>query len=176
MTCGEETYTLGVLVQANHGSREQLTIAGAPAGREISDLLPIWNEAPSGGLIGEGSGSIIVIVATDAPLLPHQLKRLARRVPLGIGKVGGIGHNYSGDLFIAYSTANPGAAGLDLSQLTMLSNQFISPLFQATIQATEEAIVNALIAAETMVGINANTVYALPHDRLLQVLAQYGRL
>ena len=176
VTCGEETYTLGVLVQANHGSREQLTIAGAPAGREISDLLPIWNEAPSGGLIGEGSGSIIVIVATDAPLLPHQLKRLARRVPLGIGKVGGIGHNYSGDLFIAYSTANPGAAGLDLSQLTMLSNQFISPLFQATIQATEEAIVNALIAAETMVGINGNTVYALPHERLLKVLTQYGRL
>jgi D-aminopeptidase len=176
VTCGEQPYTLGVLVQANHGARDNLVIAGAPVGREISDLLPQWNKTPSEGLIDEGSGSIIVVVATDAPLLPHQLKRLARRVPIGIGKVGGYGHNYSGDIFIAYSTANPGAAGLELSQLTMLSNQLISPLFNATVQAVEEAIVNALVAAETMVGINGNTVYALPQDRLRQVLAKYGRL
>jgi D-aminopeptidase len=182
VTCGEKTYTLGVLVQANHGSRGNLVIAGVPVGREISDLLPQWNKAPWSDLVvDEGSGSIIVVVATDAPLLPHQLKRLARRVPMGIGKVGGYGHNYSGDIFIAYSTANlgaanPGAAGLELSRLNMLSNQHISPLFEAAVQATEEAIVNALLAAETMEGINGNTVYALPHDRLLQILAKYGRL
>jgi D-aminopeptidase len=190
VTCAGETYTLGVLVQANHGAREHLTIAGVPVGREITDLRPQWNDAPSAGTLEAGSGSVIVVVATDAPLLPHQLKRLARRVPIGIGKVGGIGHNYSGDIFIAYSTANPGAAnpgavnpgaanpGADgpISRLAMLSPQVISPLFEATIQATEEAIVNALVAAETMVGINGSTVYALPQDRLLAVLAQYGRL
>lgn len=176
VSCGEQTYTLGILVQANYGARQNLTIAGAPVGREISDLQPVWNEAPWSGLIEDGSGSIIVIVATDAPLLPYQLKRLARRVPIGIGKVGGIGHNYSGDIFIAYSTANPGAAGLELSHLTMLPNQRISPLFEATVQATEEAIVNALLAAETMAGINNNTVHALPHDRLIQALTKYNRL
>jgi L-aminopeptidase/D-esterase-like protein len=124
----------------------------------------------------DGSGSIIVVVATDAPLLPHQLKRLARRVPSGIGKVGGFGGNFSGDIFIAYSTANPGAAGDGLRQLTMLPNQMINPLFEATVQATEESIVNAIVAAETMEGIDGNTVFALPHDRLLQVLAKYSRL
>ena len=176
VSCVEETYTLGVLVQANHGSREGLTIAGAPAGREITDLQPLWNKTPPKETGEEGSGSIIVVVATDAPLLPHQLKRLARRVPIGVGKAGGIGHNFSGDIFIVYSTANLGAAGNGLRQLTMLPNQNITPLFEATVQATEEAIVNALVAAETMEGINGNTVYALPHDRFLQVLAKYGRL
>lgn len=186
VSCAGETYTLGVLLQANYGARQNLTIAGAPVGREITDLLPVWNDAPASDLVDDGSGSIIVVVATDAPLLPHQLKRLARRVPLGIAKVGGLGHNYSGDIFIAYSTANFGAAdpgasatgteGPGLSHLTMLSNQHISPLFEAVVQATEEAIVNALLAAQTMQGINNNTVHALPHDRLLQVLAKYGRL
>jgi D-aminopeptidase len=176
VSCGDESYTLGVLVQANHGSRANLTIAGAPAGREIADLLPLSGDKRSAQSGEEGSGSIIVVVATDAPLLPHQLKRLARRVPMGIGKVGGLGGNSSGDIFIAYSTANPGRSGGGLQPLTMLSNQMINPLFEATIQATEEAIVNALVAAETMEGIDGNTVFALPHDRLREVLGKYGRL
>ncbi len=171
VVCGEESYTVGVLVQANHGARANLTIAGAPVGREIDDLRPLFGDAPP----EEGAGSIIVVVATDAPLLPHQLKRLARRVPIGIGKVGGLGENSSGDIFIAYSTANPGASGSGLRQLSMLSNQLINPLFAAVAQATEEAIVNTMIAAETMAGINDNTVFALPHDRLLKVLQKYGR-
>ena len=170
-----ELYTVGVLVQTNHGARANLTIAGAPVGREISDLRPVRGDQPAEEVATDGSGSIIVVVATDAPLLPHQLKRVASRVPIGIGKVGGLGENSSGDIFIAYSTANLGAAGEGLRQLTMLPNQVISPLFAATVQATEEAIVNAMVAAETMEGINGNTVFALPHDRLLEVLRKYGR-
>jgi D-aminopeptidase len=163
-------YTVGVLVQANYGSRELLTIAGVPVGREIPDLMPVLSEI-------EGGGSIIVVVATDAPLLPHQLKRLARRVPLGISRVGGISSDGSGDIFISFSTANPGAHGREkVSELSMLSNDRMSPLFLATAQATEEAIVNALVAAETMTGINGNTVYALPHDRLIEALRKYNRL
>ena len=167
----EGGYTVGVLVQANYGSRELLTVAGVPVGREIPDLMPVISEAKGGG------GSIIVVVATDAPLLPHQLKRLARRAPLGISKVGGIGSDGSGDIFIAFSTANPGAHGkMKVSGLRMLSNDRNSPLFLATVQATEEAIVNALVAAETMTGIDGNTVYAIPHDRLVEALRKYNRL
>ena len=159
-------YNLGVLVQANYGSRKLLTIAGVPVGREITDLMPAY-----GRETGEG-GSIIVVVATDAPLLPHQLKRIARRVPLGIARQGGISGNGSGDIFIAFSTANQRRT----SELTMLPNDRMSGLFQATVEATEEAIVNALIAAETMTGIDGNTVYALPHDRLVEALRKYRRL
>ena len=130
---------------------------------------------PADGRIREGS--IIVVVATDAPLLPHQLERLARRVPMGIARTGGTASNGSGDIFIAFSTANPGAAQTrGTVALTMLTNDDISPFFTATIQATEEAIVNALVAAETMTGVNGRTAVALPHDRLQQVLRKYGRL
>jgi D-aminopeptidase len=170
-----EMYTVGVLVQANHGARANLTIAGVPVGREISDLRPVRGDQRVEEIGADGSGSIIVVVATDAPLLPHQLKRVASRVPIGIGKVGGLGENSSGDIFIAYSTANPGAAGEGLRQVNMLPNLMINPLFGATVQATEEAIVNAMVAAETMEGINGNKVFALPHDRLLDVLRKYGR-
>jgi D-aminopeptidase len=164
-------YTIGVLVQANYGSRNLLTIAGVPVGREISDLLPVSNEPD------EDAGSIIVVLATDAPLLPHQLKRLARRIPLGIGLVGGRGGNTSGDIFIAFSTANPeGSKTAGLAALTMLPNERITPLFNATAEATEEAIVNALVAADTMTGVDGHTVYALPHDRLREVLRKYNRL
>jgi len=166
---------LGVLVQANHGARANLVITGVPVGREIVDLRPVRGDKRAEEIDENGSGSIIVVVATNAPLLPHQLKRLARRVPIGIGKVGGLGENSSGDIFITYSTANLGAAGDGLRQLTMLPNQMINPLFEATVQATEEAIVNAMVASETMEGINGNTVFALPHDRLLEVLRKYGR-
>ena len=165
-------YTVGVLVQANYGGRDTLTVSGVPVGKEITDFRAKFNFDSPGG-----TGSIIVVVATDAPLLPHQLKRLARRVPLGMGKVGGIGTNGSGDIFIAFSTANPRAAKRSgIKQLEMLPNDRMSPLFLATVQATEEAIVNALIAAETMVGINGNKVYAIPHDRLRHALRKYNRL
>jgi D-aminopeptidase len=166
-----DRYTVGVLVQCNFGSRNELTIAGVPVGRELADV-------PAGPPINESrEGSIIVVVATDAPLLPHQLERLARRVPMGIARTGGTASNGSGDIFIVFSTANPGAAstGRAVVDLKMLPNDDISPLFTATIQATEEAIVNALVAAETMTGVNGRTVTALPHDRLMAVLRKYGR-
>jgi len=165
------SYTLGVLVQANYGLREHLMIAGVPVGREIADLMPDFKSGRP------DTGSIIVVVATDAPLLPHQLKRIARRVPLGIAKVGGVGDNGSGDIFIAFSTANPGAAQRSgIAQLQMLPNDMITPLFEATVQATEEAIVNALVTAETMTGINGNTIHALPTDRLKTILRRYNRM
>ncbi len=169
---GDATYTVGVLVQANYGSRSDLTVAGVPVGKEIQDLMP----KVKFGVPGQETGSIIVVVATDAPLLPNQLKRLARRVPIGIAKVGGYGGNGSGDIFIAFSTANPGAANREeVQQLTMLPNDQMNPLFYATAQATEEAILNALVAAETMTGFNGNTVYELPHDRLIELLKKYNR-
>jgi len=166
-----ERYTVGVLVQANYGVRENLTVAGVPVGREITDLVAEIHSPQ------QEFGSIIVVVATDAPLLPHQLKRLARRVPMGIARVGGYGGNSSGDIFLAFSTANPGAAArTGMPTVQMLPNDRMSSLFLATIEATEEAIVNALVAARTMSGINGNTKYALPHDRLQEVLKKYHRL
>ncbi|MDQ3041164.1 MAG: P1 family peptidase [Acidobacteriota bacterium] len=177
-------YTVGVLVQANYGTRQFFSVAGVPVGKEITDLLPtVGKEAaslfPFDRKIGdEGQGSIIVVIATDAPLLPNQLKRLAQRASLGIGNVGGRGENSSGDIFIAFSTANATEASKDegISQLTMLPNERINPLFWATAQATEEAIVNAMIAAETMKGLGGNTVYALPHKRLKEIMKKYNRL
>jgi L-aminopeptidase/D-esterase-like protein len=165
-------YTVGVLVQGNYGGREGLTIAGVPVGREIADLMPEYDSVSQGE-----NGSIIVVVATDAPLLPHQLKRLARRVPLGIGRLGGLGTNGSGDIFIAFSTANPDAwSRKEAVKIEMLSNDLMSSLFKATAEATEESVVNAMVAADTMIGINGNKVYALPHDHLQEILRQYNRL
>jgi L-aminopeptidase/D-esterase-like protein len=163
----EGGYAVGVLVQANFGLRGQLTIAGVPVGREI----------PEGAYRSREAGSIIILIATDAPLLPHQLKRLARRAALGLARTGSVAGNGSGDIFLAFSTANPGAAKKeDTAALTMLSNERMNPLFEATVQATEEAIVNALIAAETMTGRDGHEVIALPHDRLRAVLKKYNRL
>jgi len=165
------TYTVGALVQANYGAREQLTIAGVPVGREITDL----RREPGGR--DDDVGSIIVVVATDAPLLPHQLKRVATRISLGVGAVGGRGGNSSGDIFIAFSTANRDVAKTSgLATVTMIPNERINPVFDATAQATEEAIVNALVAARDMTGINGSKVYALPHDRLRAILQKYNRL
>ncbi len=164
-------YTVGALVQANYGSRSQLTIAGVPVGKEIPDLV----EQP--GKLGDDQGSIIVVIATDAPLLPHQLKRLAKRVPLGIGAVGGRGGNSSGDIFIAFSTANSDAGKLNgIASLQMVPNENINSFFTAVAEAVEEAIVNAMVAAETMEGINGNKVYAIPHERLQSILKKYNRL
>ena len=168
----DQNYTLGVLVQANYGDRKSLTIAGVPVGREIPDLMPKDSYEQN----HDSDGSIIVIVATDAPLVAHQLKRLARRVPMGVGKVGGYAHDGSGDIFIAFSTANSSVAFAEGKvEVEMLPNWLISPLFEATVQATEEAIINALLAADTMVGINGNTAYALPHDRLKATMKKYNR-
>jgi L-aminopeptidase/D-esterase-like protein len=162
-------YTVAVLVQANHGIREQLRIAGVPVGQEIPDGGTRYRRAES--------GSIIIVVATDAPLLPHQLKRLARRASLGLARVGSISGNGSGDIFIAFSTANFEAArSRKVVRVEMLPLDRMDPLFEATVQATEEAIVNALVAAETMRGIDDRQVIALPHDRLIQVLKKYNRL
>src|SRR5207302_10447936 len=145
--------------------------AGAPLGQVIPELLPTRATMPS------ERGSVIIVRATDAPLVPHQLKRVAKRASLGVGRLGGTGGNPSGDIFVAFSTANPGAARPDASvSVTMLPYERIDPLFQATIQATEEAIVNAMVAAETMTGINAMRVYALPHERLRAALRKYNRL
>lgn len=168
----EGGYTVGVLVQANYGRRDLLRVAGVPVGREITDLMPERGKAGD-----DGQGSIIVVVATDAPLLPHQLKRLVMRVSLGVGIMGGRGENSSGDIFIAFSNANPEASKTEgVAQLTMLPNELINPLLRATVEATEEAIVNAMVAAETMRGIGGNTVHAIPHERLREILKKYNRL
>src|SRR6202795_4324730 len=161
-------YTVGGLVQCNFGVRHLLRIAGAPVGYEISGKR-VWDE---------DTGSIIVVVATDAPLLPSQMKRIAKRVTLGLGRLGSISGNDSGDIFIAFSTAN---AGAELEQknpvaVQMLPNEPMDALFEATVQATEEAVVNALVAAKTMTGADGHTVEALPHDRLRDVLKKYNRL
>jgi len=167
---GGTRYTVGVLVQANHGTRKLFTVAGIPVGEHLTDLMP---EVRIDGT-GKETGSIVAIVATDAPLLPHQLKRLCRRVPLGIGLVGGRGGNESGDIFLGFSTANPGAFSRQgTSTVTSLSNDEMTPLFEAVVDATEEAILNALAAAVTMSGINGNRVHALPHDRLTALLKKF---
>ncbi len=160
-------YTVGVEVQCNCGARPLLRIAGVPVGREIPDNPAYKSD----------TGSIIIVVATDAPLLPHQLKRLARRASLGLARTGSISGNGSGDLFIAFSTANPQASRPSgLATLQMVANDEMDPLFEATVEATEEAIANALVAARTMTGANGHTAIALPHDRLREVLKKYHRL
>jgi len=160
-------YTVGVLVQCNYGRRSQLRIAGVPVGKEIPDHT----------VREEDIGSIIIVVATDAPLIPTQLKRLARRATLGLGRDGSFAGDGSGDIFIAFSTANPGGtAGKGVRTLTMLPNQQLNPIFLATVQATEEAIINAMVAAETMKGANDLEVIELPHGRLREVLKKYNRL
>jgi D-aminopeptidase len=166
-------YLVGVLVQCNYGVRQNLRIAGIPVGREIESEDP-YAFVPSD--LTE-RGSIIVVVATNAPLLPHQLKRIARRVSLGIGRNGSIAGNGSGDIFIAFSTANPGASEVGhVVDVRMVPNDKLDPLFAATVQATEEAIVNAMVAAADMTGVDNHHVRALPHDQLRAVLAKYNRL
>jgi len=176
-------YTVGVLVQCNHGSRYQLTIAGVPVGKELTDTLPYSIDGQTFGVNHyksaprEETGSIIVVLATDAPLLPGQLKRLAQRIPLGVNRTGGIGGNGSGDIFLAFSTANKHAfSNTNEEQVTTMPNDLMNALFTATIQATEEAIINALFAGRTMVGINGNTVHGLPHEAVIRILKKYNRM
>lgn len=161
-------HTLGVLVQANYGGRDRFSVAGVSVGKEITDLLPNWDVL--------ARGSIIVVVATDAPMLPQQLQRLVERVPLAIGRLGGLGTNGSGDIFIAFSTANAGAwEAKPAAELAAMPNSAMNAFFEATVEATEEAILNAMVAAETMTGARGLTAHALPHDRVRDILKKYGR-
>jgi L-aminopeptidase/D-esterase-like protein len=163
-------YTVGVLAQCNYGLRDQLRVAGLPVGQELRDDLLVSRSF-------QENGSIIIVVATDAPLLPHQLKRVARRVTMGLARNGSVAGNGSGDLFIAFSTANPEAGRAEgIASLTMFPNDRMSPLFEATVQATEECIINALVAAETLAGINGIKAVALPHGRLRDILRRHNRL
>ena len=173
----DSTYTLGVLVQSNFGSKKNFRIAGVPIGQLLKDTLNYEYKQAAQHYRKPGDGSIIVVVATDAPLLPHQLKRIAARVPLGVGIVGGRGENGSGDIFLAFSTGNPGAFQREkFTKVVELPNDEINPLFDATVQAVEEAIINAMVAAETMEGINGNMAYALPQKKVMELLRKYGRV
>jgi D-aminopeptidase len=161
-----DDHVVGVLVQANHGGRRRLAIDGVPVGRELDgERVPLPADGPA--------GSIIVVVATDAPLLPHQCARLAQRAALGIARTGGAGEDSSGDLLLAFATGNcdPEATGT----ATVVPNERLNGLFYAAIEATEQAIVNALLAAKTMTGRDGTTVHALPHEALLEVMQRYGR-
>ena len=189
-------YTVGVLVQCNYGGVRGLRIAGAPVGRDVSTfpMCMAGSQKPSTPFLrgiksctstssmverpNPEMGSIIIVIATDAPLLPHQLQRVVKRASLGIGREGGIASNYSGDIFIAFSTANADAARSDTSQVSvvMVPNESMDPLFAATVQATEEAITNAMIAADTMVGADSLRVTGLPHVWLQETLKKYNRL
>jgi L-aminopeptidase/D-esterase-like protein len=157
-------YTVGVFVQANFGRRSELTIGGIPVGRELAEEGLVWTEA--------NSSSVIAIVATDAPLLPHQLKRLARRVPIGLGRTGTTGGHFSGDLFLAFSTANRDAAAgvAGVTSAEFVPNALIDPLFSGVVEAVEEAVLNAMIVNEPMIGRDDHEVLALPHDRLVEIL------
>lgn len=167
-------YTVGVLVQCNYGRREDLRVTGVPVGRAIQGGMPEYRAAPDPD--GE-QGSIIVVVATDAPLLPNQLERMARRVPQGLGRMGGVASNGSGDLILAFSTANEAAWSRERPvEVTMLPNDWLSPFFLATVEATEEAIMNALVAARDMTGVNGTRIYGIPHEELRKILERNGRL
>ena len=163
-------FTVGVLVQANHGRRDRLRIEGVPVGEELSgDVVPLPAEPGPGR-----GGSIIIVAATDAPLLPHQCDRLAQRAGLGVARTGGAGEDSSGDIFLAFATGNRGLAGGELTvPLRMLAGERIDPLFYAVIEATEEAIVNAMVAAETMTGRGGVTAHRLDHDRLVATMDRY---
>jgi D-aminopeptidase len=166
---GERRYVVGALVQANYGVRDTLRIAGVPVGEHLREQR-LYDEP-------QDSGSIIVVLATDAPLLPHQLERLARRAPLALGRMGSYAGNGSGDLFLAFSTANPQASqAVTATGLSALGNDELDPLFRGTVEAVEEAIVNALVAARDMTGHDGHRVVAIDHARLRDVLRRHGRL
>ncbi|AGC44649.1 D-aminopeptidase [Myxococcus stipitatus DSM 14675] len=190
-------YTLGVLVQCNYGSRRLFTVEGVPVGEELKDDMPCYlgTKKPDSPMMDwvpacgpaskagpaanpfEGAGSIIIVVGTDAPLLPHQLSRIARRVPLAIAKMGGLGENYSGDIFLAFSTQSiPSPTKTAVASVSSLQNEHLNPLFEATVQATQEAILNAMLASDTMTGADSIRVFGLPQDKLVKVMKKHGRL
>jgi L-aminopeptidase/D-esterase-like protein len=173
LSATQSAYTVGILVQCNCGRQRQLRIGGVPVGEELTD-------PPVAGIAQpyrEDTGSIIIVVATDAPLLPHQGKRLARRATMGLARTGATSGNGSGDIFIAFSTANPKAAAFKGSgTVSMIPNEELDPVFEAVVQATEEAIINAMLAAENMTGRDGHRVAALSHERLVDLLKKYRRL
>jgi len=169
-------WTVGAFAQTNFGTRHQLTIAGVPVGHHIKDH-PVWTDGENP--YKQDTGSLIIVLATDAPILPHQLKRIAKRASLGMARTGSLGGNGSGDIFIAFSTANAGAAiGKEKGMVTThaLDNEHLNPLFAASVFATEEAIINSMVAAEDMIGHNRFSAIALPHDQLKNVMKQYNRI
>lgn len=168
----EGGYTVGVIVQANHGRREEFQIQGVPLGKEIIGCNP------EEGLLcsDSGAGSIVVVIATDAPVLPHQLSKMCKRVPIGIGLLGGGNDNSSGDIFLAFSTANSNAYSNGVSKIELLSDLKLDPIYRAVTYAVEEAIINAMIAAETMVGRTNNICYAIPHDQVIEIMEKYGKI
>jgi D-aminopeptidase len=166
VTIGGKRYTVGVLVQSNYGVRSELRVAGVPVGKYLPAARPD----------AQDSGSIIIVVATDAPLLPHQLKRLARRASLGLARNGSYSGDGSGDLFLAFSTANAGVSQVQSFDLRTLANGQLNPLFLATVQGVEESIINAMVAAETMTGVNGRTVPAIDTDELRRILKRFDRL
>ena len=168
----EGGYTVGVLVQANHGRRDYFQFQGVPLGMEIQGYECVNNTIQPKA----GDGSIIVVVATDAPVLPHQLSKMCKRVPIGIGRLGAGFENGSGDIFIAFSTANEKAYSYTISTVEMLGDDMMDPLYKAVADAVEEAIFNALCAAETMVGQSFNTCYAMPQDQVVDILRRYGKI
>lgn len=167
ITINGNIYHVGALVQSNYGDRHQLSIAGVPVGKEITDLMPTYKKRKD--------GSIIIILATDAPLLPHQIKRLARRGSMGLARLGSVAQNSSGDIFMAFSTALP-QVHHQIETWHALDNDDMDPLFQAAVESVEESILNALVAADTMTGINGNIVHAIPHEALRRILQKYNRL
>jgi D-aminopeptidase len=169
---GDGGYTVGVLVQANQGARERLAIDGVPVGREI----PPERIPEAGTWARPGSGSIIIVVATDAPLLPHQCERLAQRAGFGVARTGGAGENGSGDIFVAFATGNRALPAEGTRSIEMLANDSIDPLFYATIEATEEAIVNSMVAAETLAGKDGAVVHALDRELLVDIMRRAGRI
>lgn len=170
---GAGSYTVGVLVQANHGVRETLRIAGVPVGHELTDHRVYTDPT----LTAHDTGSIIIVVATDAPLLPHQLKRIARRAALGIARNGSFAGNGSGDIFIAFSTANAEGARDQVHNVAeFLGNDALDPLFQGTVEAVEESVINAMVAATEMHGQDGHYAIAIPHDALTALLRRYGRM
>jgi len=176
---GKSTYIIGVLVQANYGVRDTLRIAGVPVGQHLrNDRVYTDPTLASAGhaLPGGDTGSIIIVVATDAPLLPHQLKRIAKRAGMGLARMGSYAGNGSGDIFVAFSTANTAAAAdAEINQARFIGNDHLDGLFEGTVQATEEAIVNAMVAARDMQGEGGRYAKAIPHDALVRLLKQYGR-
>jgi D-aminopeptidase len=185
---GDGGWTVGVLVQANYGERDQLRIDGVPVGEaipvsEVPTPYPDEDASATGPIPAAGSGSVIVVVATDAPLLPHQCERIAQRAGLGLARMGSTANHSSGDLILAFATGNrgmsnadePGSRGPRAVEVRMVPDNRLTPLFKATVEATEAAVVNALLAARTMAGRDDVTAYALDHERLLDVMARFGR-
>lgn len=172
VTVGKDTYTVGVLVQANHGVRQYFEIMGIPMADLITGADAVYNTFQPKA----GTGSVIAAVATDAPLLPVQLSKICRRIPLGLNKMGAGYENGSGDIFIAFSTANEGAYTMEKTTIEILGDELMDPLYKATAECVEEAVLNAMFAAETMEGIGGNILHALPQDQVIKILTEHGKM